>query len=342
VGPPANHPYAQVDRDGGVSVRLSDGSTLWLFGDTGEKDAAGNLKYFVFGTAAWAAPGQPAVTRDVATTQPVRFVTPVQSLGCTADKPNQAMWPLSAVADGNTVIAFMENVCVGDAGADSRGIAVVKWQYDPANPPNGQPVVGTVVNQQLRPTRTYGMAAVIDPSDHLLYAYTCEGPPDGGWPDQYGPCRIARVAPNQAEVLGAYQYWNGSTWVADQSAAAAITMPPSPSGVDHPVASVSVTYDDVHDVFVMVYSPWPGFTDRVVVRAATSPEGPWTPPMEVVLPGCNDSVGGTGFYCYAGSAQPQFSSPGLLGIGYYDQLIALGPDRGGYLVVTVPFNVLAA
>ncbi|HKY16894.1 MAG TPA: hypothetical protein VJM33_18350, partial [Microthrixaceae bacterium] len=110
--------------------------------------------------------------------------------------------------------------------------------------------------------------------------------------------------------------------------------------VNHPVASLSVTYDDVHDLYVMVYSPWPGFTDRVIVRAAVSPEGPWTPPMEVVLPGCVDSVGGRGFYCYAGSAQPQFSSPGLLGVGYYDQLIALSPERGGYLVVTVPFNVL--
>ncbi|HKY14261.1 MAG TPA: DUF4185 domain-containing protein, partial [Microthrixaceae bacterium] len=276
VAPLPGHPYSLVDRDGGVSVKLSDGSTLWLFGDSAEKDAAGNFKYFVFGTAAWAAPGQPAVTRDAWTSQPPRFATPVQDLGCPGDKPHQAMWPLSAVAQNDLVIAYMENVCIGEFGTESRGIAVVRWAYNRFSPPVDQPIVGTVVNQQLRPTRTYGSAAVIDPTDGLLYAYTCDGPVGGGWPDAYGPCHIARVQPSQAHVLGAYSYWNGSGWGAND-VNAAITMPPAPAGVNHPVASLSVTYDDVHDLYVMVYSPWPGFTDRVIVRAAVSPEGPWTP-----------------------------------------------------------------
>jgi hypothetical protein len=35
------------------------------------------------------------------------------------------------------------------------------------------------------------------------------------------------------------------------------------------------------------------------------------------------------------------SGTGLLGVGYYDQLITASPLRGQYLTVTVPFNVVA-
>jgi hypothetical protein len=61
----------------------------------------------------------------------------------------------------------------------------------------------------------------------------------------------------------------------------------------------------------------------------------------VFLPGCRDSVGGRQFLCYAGTAQPQFGDGGggTLGIGYFDQLVAVGPTRGAYLVATVPVQI---
>jgi hypothetical protein len=107
-----------------------------------------------------------------------------------------------------------------------------------------------------------------------------------------------------------------------------------------PVASATVSWDQVHGVYVMAYSPWPGFTDRIFVRVAESPQGPWSDAVEVKLPGCEDTVGRDGYFCYAGTVQPQLSSPGRLGLGYYDQLVAVGPNRGQYLTVTVPFTVV--
>ncbi|MCZ7628087.1 MAG: glutamate--tRNA ligase family protein [Microthrixaceae bacterium] len=76
----------------------------------------------------------------------------------------------------------------------------------------------------------------------------------------------------------------------------------------------------------MVYSPFPGFTDRVEVRVAETPVGPFTDPVTVVLPGCHDTTGGVEYLCYAGTAQPSLSEPGLLGIGYYDQLVTPSPE----------------
>ena len=116
--------------------------------------------------------------------------------------------------------------------------------------------------------------------------------------------------------------------------------PPNGKDPQLPIASMSTTFDSVHNVYVMAYSPWPGFIGSIMVRVATSPQGPWTDAVTVTLPGCNDQFSGSGYYCYAGTAQPELSQPGLLGLGYYDQLVAVGPTRGQYITITVPFTVV--
>ncbi len=353
VGPIAGSPLALIDRDAGISTRLRDGSVLWLFGDSSEVTADGALRYFVNNTAAWAPAGSPAVTRDgVATgTVPHRFVAPGPSFpACSAAAPSPAMWPLSAVTvpagPVDRVIAYFQNICLGPHMAvESRGVAVVEWTYDPAAPPIGAAVVGTVTNQRILDTNTYGNAAVLG-DDDLLYVYACDGS-DGGWlPSAFGRCRVARVDPSAAADLGSYRWWNGSTWVADVGAAALMTMPDGVDGTNNPVATLTVVFDPVHDVYVMAYSSWPGYSDRVAVRVAHAPQGPWTAPASIQLPGCNDTVGGEGRYCYAATAQPAFSAVGgdgiaRLGIGWYDQAIAAAPLRGGYRVAAVPFSVVS-
>jgi hypothetical protein len=261
------------------------------------------------------------------------------------------MWPISAVAlpDGarDRVTVFMSNVCLGSSFLELTpvGTSVVEWVYDPASPPDGRPIVGTVTNQQLFPVTgnvIWGAAAVLG-ADGYLYAYGCQGPPDGGWPDQYGPCRVARVLPGGVADRASWRFWaGGSTWSTEVGAAVAMTLPDGVDGYGVPVSSLSVSRDPVHGAYVMAYSPWPGFTDRIHVRVATSPNGPWTAPVEVLLPGCNDTVAGVSYYCYAGTSQPAFSAPGLLGLGYYDQLVQVGPSAGGYLAVTVPFTVVVS
>lgn len=352
VGPAASNPLARIDRDAGISTTLSDGSTLWLFGDSAERDNVGNFRYFVNNTAAWAAPGAPAVTRDgTVGGMPATFVTRTVDLGCPAAMPSQIMWPLSAVtvpvnATTDRVVAYFQNICLGpNLATDSRGVAVVEWIYHRNSPPAEQPIVGTVLAQRIFPTNTYGNAAVFVAAENFIYNYACFGPAGGGLPDAYGPCKVARVTPTNVANPSLYTYWDGDTWEADQAQAAAMTLPVGVNGINNPVATLTVTWDAAHGVYVMAYSPWPGFTNKVVVRVATLPQGPWTAPVEITLPGCVDTVGGTGFYCYAGTAQPQFSvapvgaADGLLGIGYFDQLIAVGPNRGGYQYVTVPFRV---
>ncbi len=347
VGPLSTSPIADIDRDAGISTRLRDGSTLWLFGDSSQANSNGSLQYFVNNTAAWAAPGSPAITRDGVTggPQPARFVAPTAGFPtCPSATPTPVMWPLSAVTVPNgaldRVIAYYQNICLGpNLTTASRGVATVEWSYDPADPPVDRVIEGTVTNQALFPTNTYGNAAVVG-LDGKIYSYACFGPASPGWPDQYGPCKVARTDPSTVADATSYRYWDGATWGADVASAAPMSLPNGVDGVVNPVGTLTVTFDAVHGVYVMAYSTWPGYSDKVAIRVASSPQGPWSAPVVIQLPGCNDTVGGTGFYCYAGTAQPQFSGVGLIGIGYYDQIVAVGPNRGSYLVVTVPFTVV--
>jgi len=311
----------------------------------------------VSGTAAYSPPGQPRTTTDaVVNGAPVKFATPVSwGAPCPSDKPTQVMWPMSATvqaqsASTDRVIVFMENVCLGSAHiGESRGLSVVDWTYDSTHPPANQPIVANVLNQQIRDTRTYGVSSVVAP-DGFLYASTCDGPINGGWFTDYGPCHTSRVAPSSVADRSAYQYWTGTTWSSDITQVGDITMPDltAQDGSQipvYPVASYTTRYDADSGLYVMAYSPWPGFTDQVVVRVGTSPVGPWTAPVQVFLPGCHDSIAGAAYYCYAGTAQPQFDVGSLLGssalgIGWYDQLSGLGPQHGAYEVGTVPFSVV--
>jgi hypothetical protein len=357
VAPASTSPIAGVDRDAGISVTLHDGSTLWLFGDSFEHDPAGNLKYFVQGTAAWTSAAQPRTTTDaVQNGAPIKFGTPISwGAPCPSDSPTPVMWPMSATVQFQTptvdrVIVFMEDVCLGSGNTGvSRGLAVVDWTYDSTHPPANQPIVAHVLNQQIRATRTYGVSSVIA-ADGFLYASTCDGPIDGGWLTDYGPCHTSRVDPDQVDDTSAYQYWTGTTWSSEIGQVGDINLPDmiDETGSQipvYPVASYTTRYDAASGLYVMAYSPWPGFTDQIVVRIGTSPVGPWTAPVQVHLPGCHDSVEGTAYHCYAGTAQPQFSVGNLLGssnlgIGWYDQLTGLAPLHGAYEVGTVPFSVV--
>ena len=353
VAPPPGHPLRLAERDAGVSVTMGDRSTVWLFGDTLERDAAGTAKYFVNNTAAWAAPGAPTVTRDgINGSQPYKFVDAPHSCPTPGfDKP--AIWPESAVAvpQGNgtdRVVVYLSKVCLGNGWLEieARGMALAEFTYDPANPPVDTRISGSVTAADLfGATDPWGRAAVLGADDTTIHVYQCgqfTNPPTDDW----GPCEVGRVDFDDRTDPAAYRFWSGGdpadagNWSADPGTAAPIV---SASGADitPPVAAFTLTFDETHGYWLMVYTPFPGFTDRVEVRVADSPVGPFTDPVTVHLPGCNDTTGGTSYRCYAGTAQPQLSQTGLLGVGYFDQAISTGPLRGQYVVVTVPFNVVA-
>jgi len=98
VAPAVDHPLHLMERDGGISVELTDGSTLWLFGDTTDDTTGLNMSYFVNNTAASASADAPTTTRDVAANEPVRFAAPPAGTCAGSDFSDAALWPESTVA----------------------------------------------------------------------------------------------------------------------------------------------------------------------------------------------------------------------------------------------------
>jgi hypothetical protein len=267
-----------------------------------------------------------------------------------AEHPHAAMWPESAVTvpqggGVDRVVVFMSRVCLGNSFLEIRamGMSVAETTYGGGSL-DGVPITGTITNLNFAGvSRAWGTAAHFDGSH--VYAYQCSRPVDGGGvPSDYGPCRVARVAPASVASVAAWRYWNGGdwtqagSWVSDPAQAVAMNLPadvgPVPTVV--PVASFTVTRDAVHGVWVMAYVAYPGLSSMVFARVATTPVGPWSAPVQIDLPGC----GGDGNWCYAGSAQPKFSTAGHLGFGYMDMSYDADLTRSQYMVATTPFTVV--
>ncbi len=107
-----------------------------------------------------------------------------------------------------------------------------------------------------------------------------------------------------------------------------------PPGMDE-----AATVDPATGVHVMAYSPWPGRSSRMIVRFAHRAAGPWTRPVFLDLPGCADRIAERRFGCYAATVQPEFSSPGRLGVGWYDERVNTGlAVRGAYTVGSVALS----
>ena len=349
VAPPPGHPLSLIERDGGVSVELRDGSTMWFFGDSMERRADGSLRYFINNTAAWAAADEPLVTRDAVSDdrEPFLFASPPDGMCANSQFSKAALWPESAAAlpqpDGtDRVVVVMSKVCVGTTWLDieSVGFAVAEFTYDPGDPPSDRRIVGQVTQPNLAGAdEGYGRAMLLG-TDGFLYGYQC-----GNYPERWGPCRIGRVATEDVTDTTAWRFWNGGdwtradSWVPDRAAAAGMELP-DPRANTLPVAAFSVVRDGHVNAYLMVYSPWPAFCSEVDVRVAGTPVGPWTSPVPITLPGCSGEVAGLDGHCYTATPQMQLCGPGEFGGGYFDLLTDSG--LGQYFTFVIPFVVVPA
>lgn len=110
----------------------------------------------------------------------------------------------------------------------------------------------------------WGQVAIVE-HEGFIYLF---GIPGG----RYGSVRLARVEPESLLDIPAYTYWNGSTWVDDETAAIDV--------VDGPVGELSVRWNSHYQRWLMMY-----LIDNeglVVLRSAPELTGPWDNPRVVV------------------------------------------------------------
>jgi hypothetical protein len=118
-------------------------------------------------------------------------------------------------------------------------------------------------------------------TDGFVYAF---GTPAG----RGGTAYLSRVSEKDLLDQTKYQYWNGSTWVNNNPAAAKPILPGTTTtswfglvkNTTYPtVGEMSVQYNAYEKKYVMLYADQ---NNNVVIRKADRPEGPWTAPTTLV------------------------------------------------------------
>lgn len=104
----------------------------------------------------------------------------------------------------------------------------------------------------------FGQVCIEEHEGHL-YIF---GIPGG----RFGGVQLARVEPDQLLELSAYEYWDGSEWGGDISAAATI--------VPAPVGELSVRWNSYYETWVMMYLNEDKYS--IVLRTADALTGPWS------------------------------------------------------------------
>jgi len=113
-------------------------------------------------------------------------------------------------------------------------------------------------------------------------------------------------------------------------------------GVGVPRGPFSVVTDAVSGAVIMVNSPWPSYTDSMEIRVAAGPTGPFGAPRTVPLPDCDDTLAGQPRRCYAANVQPFLTEKGVLGVGWYDQMVEPDSPRGSFVASQIPLSVSTA
>lgn len=111
----------------------------------------------------------------------------------------------------------------------------------------------------------FGQVAIVG-NEGYLYLF---GIPGG----RYGGLQLARVEPQAILDKTAYHYWDGSSWQANNPAAAAMIVPA-------PVGELSVRWNSYYKKWLMMYLNDPQY--RIVLRTADSLTGPWSAEQIIV------------------------------------------------------------
>ncbi len=312
-----------IGRDGGHSIAYSPNQSLWLFGDTVQRNGPA---FLALGTAAAGpfVPGvapatlnelpRPPAAPTPGLTSPANFFPTVTGLVTPDDPPvacgssgsnsYAAAWESGGarIPGTNRVLLFWAEICV--AIGDGRGWPVERWrmaEYDPATNRFLRfftPFVSNPMSAGLPPELT--MSNPVFGNDGYLYLFGSKQNPDTVF--------VARVSADPAMWGNAanYRWWGrpgaaAPQWTTDYASVTSVVTGIQPwsihvadfSGVGGGKKLAMMVKDSFFD------SP------HFRLYTADSPLGPWTAGPAGRVP---DHCQGGGFGCYAFVGHPELSS----------------------------------
>ncbi|CAN5659347.1 hypothetical protein BH10BAC3_BH10BAC3_18560 [soil metagenome] len=130
--------------------------------------------------------------------------------------------------------------------------------------------------------------------DGYVYVYGCIG--------QDKNLVVSRVLPKKFEQLNKWQYWNGSNWSSNIN-----DLKPLINGVSNEISMTTLP----DGRFLLIFQVM-GLSDKIGMRVAASPLGPFSPITEIYT----TPEWQQGIWTYNAKAHPNLSKPGELLISY--------------------------
>ena len=270
--------------DGTYSILLPDGRTLWIFQDsflgTVEPDGSRSYENRLIRNS--------AVVQDGATMTTLHSGTPdaPETWLVLPDDSDLWYWPMDGTVVGDRLYIFLQTVRQEEPGG---------WGFryggrdDLAILTLPDLTLERIITINTNPDIIYG-SAILE-ADGYIYIYGIEDHPT---------VKYAYVA-RTTDILGAWEFFDGRGWTADEGAVALIE-------------------DDVSSQFSVIAwkgAYWlitqrTGFSREIVAYQAEQPTGPWNDP---ILLYCTPESHGD-LFTYNAVTHPQFSEGDLLLISY--------------------------
>lgn len=308
--------------DAGQSVLLSNGKNLWVYGDTLIAAAGQARSSLLINNSAIMTDGgcAVAITGPTVNGKETTWITPT----ALTDTPNVTdyYWPNTPFMDGSTLRLFLSHMYSDSSGFHPIGIDLASFDLS-----SGKPVLQSIVKT---PASSAGTATPL--WGGLVLS-------SGGYNYIFGSINknetyilghyqyLARVATGKATSQADWQYWNGSTWVANQSSAQAII--PGIAGIGVGASG----YIKPNGEVVIVAKKYDNLGTDLFAWKAPQITGPYTeksPALLAPIPPANFTAKDT---TYAGLAHPQaVMASGKLLISFSrnsDDLAFFGDGRYG-------------
>lgn len=250
-----------VGGDASYQTKLPDGRMVWVFSDTMIGTATTS------GTASFT--GMPHNTMLVGTGAKLKslysggYSTPKSLIPDTTVNGQPAWWYVSATyVEGKTLLVYVNQMTgqPGDIFATPTGaskIAVFSVPTTSSAVPQFQKLVAIASDA----TTQWGNGYTFDTTYNYIYGLTTDH-----------QMKLARVKRGSSVTLSAWQFWNGSAWVAGESNAAIVNstqaeaVSPQPSSWGNGYVAISTSQP---------------FGNYLQQQFACSPQGPWSAPENI-------------------------------------------------------------
>jgi len=302
-------PPTVVGRDGTTSA-LVGGELVWTFGDTFlTKTTLDDGTSVRSATAGWSTPDAALAITDAVDDAgiPIQFIpyTSAELAKNQSDPLNGfALWPGAVVPTTTTTAVVLFQHVLRQSGSGFTVDAI------------GTASIGPGATQATRdaaflfqsPDPLFGNGGVTIDSQSA-YFFDCE---QAIGLDYH--CKLARVPIASVTNRGAFEFWNGTTYVSDVTQAAWF--------IDGASYGMTITFNAWLGRWLAIYSK--PLSDDVALRAADRIEGPWSDP-EVIISGSSFVQGDAGTnYLAREHAELQSHAGQVLVVGYAHPLANFG------------------